>query len=226
MSVINNNLQGAGSGLGIDEAVTRAVNLSDAAQMENNFISLMVAQIQNQDPTNPVESDAFLQQYSAMSQVKSLENMASMTQSNLVLLDNLQTLTAAGLVGQTVKVAAEQLQVSDQVISGDINLEHAANQLNLVLTDAYGVRREVNLGAQAPGRVAFSFDPKELGLMPGQYQVAVSSDSGEYPNVEVAGRVTQVRVSAEGPVLEVEGIGSAPFYTITEFGRSPVAGLL
>lgn len=225
MATVSNNSQSSAV-YGIEEAVTQAVNVSDATQLENNFLTLMVAQIQNQDPTKPVDSTEFLNQFAAMSQVKSLENMASLSKSNLVLLDNLQTLTAAGLVGQEVKVATEQLELGTDKVKGEINLEHAAGKLALVVTDSNGVKKEIDLGTQAPGRVPFELDPKALGLAPGRYKVEVKSDSGEYPKVEVAGRVTQVRVSAEGPVLEVVGVGSVPFYTITEFGQTQTAGLL
>lgn len=225
MAAVSNNSQN-NPAYSIDEAVKQAVNVSDATQLENNFLTLMVAQIQNQDPTKPVDSTEFLNQFAAMSQVKSLENMASLSKSNLVLLDNLQTLTAAGLVGQEVKVATEQLELGADKVKGEINLEHAAGKLALVVTDSNGVKKEIDLGAQAPGRVPFELDPKALGLAPGSYKVEVKSDSGEYPKVEVAGRVTQVRVSAEGPVLEVVGIGSVPFYNITEFGQTQTAGLL
>ena len=225
MATVSNNSQN-NLAYSIDEAVKQSVNVSDATQLENNFLTLMVAQIQNQDPTKPVDSTEFLNQFAAMSQVKSLENMASLSKSNLVLLDNLQTLTAAGLVGQEVKVATEQLELGVDKVRGEINLEHAAGKLALVVTDSNGVKKEIDLGSQAPGRVPFELDPKALGLAPGSYKVEVKSDSGEYPKVEVAGRVTQVRVSAEGPVLEVIGVGSVPFYNITEFGQTQTAGLL
>ncbi|PIA68932.1 flagellar hook assembly protein FlgD [Pseudomonas sediminis] len=225
MATVSNNSQN-NPAYSIDEAVKQSVNVSDATQLENNFLTLMVAQIQNQDPTKPVDSTEFLNQFAAMSQVKSLENMASLSKSNLVLLDNLQTLTAAGLVGQEVKVATEQLELGVDKVRGEINLEHAAGKLALVVTDSNGVKKEIDLGSQAPGRVPFELDPKALGLAPGSYKVEVKSDSGEYPKVEVAGRVTQVRVSAEGPVLEVIGVGSVPFYNITEFGQTQTAGLL
>ena len=225
MTTVSNNSQN-NPAYSIDEAVKQSVNVSDATQLENNFLTLMVAQIQNQDPTKPVDSTEFLNQFAAMSQVKSLENMASLSKSNLVLLDNLQTLTAAGLVGQEVKVATEQLELGADKVTGEINLEHAAGKLALVVTDSNGVKKEIDLGSQAPGRVPFELDPKALGLAPGSYKVEVKSDSGEYPKVEVAGRVTQVRVSAQGPVLEVIGVGSVPFYNITEFGQTQTAGLL
>lgn len=139
MTTVSNNSQN-NPAYSIDEAVKQSVNVSDATQLENNFLTLMVAQIQNQDPTKPVDSTEFLNQFAAMSQVKSLENMASLSKSNLVLLDNLQTLTAAGLVGQEVKVATEQLELGADKVKGEINLEHAAGKLALVVTDSNGVK--------------------------------------------------------------------------------------
>jgi len=41
-------------------------------------------------------------------------------------MDNLQTLTAAGLVGQQVRVAVDSLQLGKQPLQGQFNLEHAS----------------------------------------------------------------------------------------------------
>jgi len=224
MSLVYNN-QGT-QALAGNEQVRVGVNVSDAAQMENNFINLMVAQIRNQDPTKPVDSTEFLNQFSAMSQVKSLENMSRLSQSNLVLLDNLQTLAAAGLVGQQVKVGTDSISLDGQPLSGHLNLQHAASSTLLRLTDSNGTTREVELGARGPGPFSFSLDPRELGLASGRYRIEAVTSSGEYPSIELAGEVTKVRVSNEGPVLDIAGIGSVPFYTLTEFGRGATGGLL
>lgn len=227
MSAVNNNT--VSNPYSIDQLPT--VNVSDATQMENNFISLMVAQIQNQDPTKPIDSTEFLNQFSAMSQVKSMENMTSLSKSNLVLMDNLQTLTAAGLVGQEVKVAVDSLYIDSldlgsDSIKGQLNLAHAAGAVEMKLTDVNGVSKTIQLGSQAPGLVPVEINPSALGLSPGKYNVEISSDSGEFPTLEVNGLVSNVRVSADGPVLEVAGAGAVPFYKITEFGQAPLAGLL
>lgn len=203
-----------------EESVSKAVNLSEATQLENSFISLMVAQIQYQDPTSPVDSTQFLNQFSAMSQVKSMENMTSLAQNNLVLMDNLQTLTAASLVGQQVQVAVDSLQLAGAPVDGQLNLQHAAGTTTLVLTDAGGRTTKVQLGPQEPGLARFRIDPQALGLAPGRYSVTAETDSGESPQIELSGLVNNVRVSAEGPVLDVQGAGSVPFYNIVEFGRS------
>jgi len=222
MSTVNNNT--VSNPYSIDQLPT--VNVSDATQMENNFINLMVAQIQNQDPTKPIDSTEFLNQFSAMSQVKSMENMTSLSKSNLVLMDNLQTLTAAGLVGQEVKVAADSLDVGSETIKGQLNLTHAAGAVEVKLTDVNGQSKTLQMGSQAPGLVPVAINPKNLGLNPGKYTLEVNSDSGEFPTLEVNGLVSKVRVSADGPVLEVAGAGAVPFYKITEFGQAPLAGLL
>src|SRR5690606_40650779 len=46
------------------------ISVSEAGQLSNQFITLMVAQIQNQDPTNPVDSNQFVEQYATISQVQ------------------------------------------------------------------------------------------------------------------------------------------------------------
>lgn len=202
-----------------------AVNISDAAQMENTFITLMTAQIANQDPTKPMDSNEFLSQFAAMSQVKSMENMAALTRNSMILTDNLQTLAAAGLVGQEVKVEVGTVNLGDDLLQGQLTQQHASGQTLIRLTDSNGRTREISLGGQAPGPVAFEVDPVLLGLAPGRYRIEAETDTGEYPAIQVAGVVRHVRVSEEGPVLDVAGAGDVPFYLITEFGQPAMARL-
>jgi len=222
MSTVNNDTSTTTSGTSSDTP-RQAVNLGELTDMENSFITLLVAQVQYQDPTKPVDSTEFINQYSAMAQVKSMQNMTTLQQNNLVLMDNLQTLTAAGLVGQEVKVSADSLQLDGDKVSGQITLEHASATTVLQLTDANGVRTDIILGPQEAGAVPFTVDPQALGLKPGKYSLAVKTESGETPGIEVSGLVHNVRVSADGPVLEVEGAGSVPFYKIVEFSQGQAA---
>lgn len=220
-----NNVQGQTGTIAGADAPRAAVNISDAAQMENTFITLMTAQIANQDPTKPMDSNEFLSQFAAMSQVKSMENMAALTRNNMILTDNLQTLAAAGLVGQEVKVEVGAVSLGDDLLKGQITQQHASGQTLIRLTDSNGRTQEISLGAQAPGPVDFEVDPVLLGLAPGRYSIEAETDTGEYPAVEVAGKVRHVRVGEEGPVLDVAGAGDVPFYRITEFGQPAMARL-
>ena len=194
------------------------ISVSEAGQLSNQFITLMVAQIQNQDPTNPVDGNQFVEQYATISQVQSLENMTKLQQSSLVLADNLQMLTAANLVGQNVTVHTDSLQL-DGKTEAQFELKHASTNTVLWLTDADGVETSVQLGRQNPGRVDVALDAAALGLKPGTYQVRIETASGEEPRLQMAGRVRDVAVSDSGPVLNIAGIGSVPFYQIVQFGQ-------
>lgn len=58
-----------------------AFDLRDVAQMENTFITLMSAQIQNQDPTNPADSSQYINQYANLAQVRSMANLTRVAQA-------------------------------------------------------------------------------------------------------------------------------------------------
>jgi len=194
------------------------ISVSEAGQLSNQFITLMVAQIQNQDPTNPMDSTQFVEQYATISQVQSLENMTKLQQSSLVLADNLQMLTAASLVGQNVTVHTDSLEL-DGKVDAQFDLQHTSTNTVLWLTDANGVETSVALGRQDAGRVDVALDPAALGLKPGNYKVRIETATGEEPRLQVAGKVSDVRVSDSGPVLNIAGIGSVPFYQIVQFGQ-------
>ena len=147
--------------------------------------------------------------------------MSGLMQNSMVLLDNMQVLSTAGLVGETVYVSSDEFTLGEAVQSGKIELAHASNQVTLVVKDAYGETTEVPLGAHPAGDVDFSIDPEELGLKPGEYSVSVKVQEGQdSPNILLAGTVEQVRIPSTGgaALVNITGVGSVPFYQITQFG--------
>jgi len=197
------------------------LDMNSASSLENEFISLMVAQIQNQDPLNPLDGTEYVGQLAQFSQVQSTENMADIMQSSMVRLDNMQVLSTAGLVGQTVYVYGNEFDLREGVQSGKVELAHSSNQVNLVVTDEFGQSREIPLGAHPAGEVDFSIDPEELGLKPGHYSLSVEVQEGQQaPNILLSGQVENVKISGSSGTsfVNIEGVGSVPFYQISQFG--------
>ncbi len=192
--------------------------------MKNEFISLMVAQIQNQDPLNPMDGTQYVSQLAQFSQVESMENMSSMLRNSNVRLDNMQVLSTAGLVGQTVYVAGNEFDLSDQPQSGKVKLDQDASQLTLLVEDQFGQSTKVALGPHKAGDVAFAIDPKTLGLNPGKYTVSVdTAENQPQPGIMLSGKVEQVQVPSNGTnagsaLVNIRGVGSVPFYNIAQFG--------
>lgn len=225
MTIASNNALNFDTPIGsVSNSNGVATNLQDAnsaTSLENEFISLMVAQIQNQDPLDPLDGTEYVSQLAQFSQVQSTENMASMMKNNMVLLDNMQVLSTAGLVGQTVYVSSSEFDLSDGQQKGKIELQHPSSQVNLIITDEFGQVTPLPLGAHPAGDVDFSIDPDKLGLQPGKYTVSVQVQDGQSkPNLLLAGEVQQVRIPSSGgsAQVNVQGVGSVPFYQITQFG--------
>ena len=206
------------SGSGNERA---GVQNNGAGELNNLFMTLLVAQIQNQDPLNPTDGTEYVGQLAQMTQVQSMETMSKLMQNNSVLMDNLQVLSTAGLVGQSVMVQTDTIQVEDQEINGRLTLGQSANVVTVTVKDSAGVQHKIELGKQESGSVDFTINPKELGLAPGEYTISVVTDIGEENvPVEIAGTVNNVRIPLEGgsALVNVSGLGEVPFYKVSQLG--------
>jgi flagellar basal-body rod modification protein FlgD len=199
-----------------------SANTSSASGMNDMFLKLLVAQIQNQDPLNPTDGTEYVGQLAQLSQVQSMERVASLTQNNAILMDNLQTLTTASLVGKNVMVQTDKIALDGKTaMEGRLTLEHPASSVTVRVTDAMGNEQKIELGNQASGAVDFTLDPQKLGLTAGNYTLSVVTDVDEKNiPVEMGGKVGKVRIPLQGggPVLSIAGLGDVPFSKISQFG--------
>src|SRR5579871_5110061 len=67
-----NATQSSTAAQGAADATNAAINSTDSLGNENTFLQLLVAQIQNQDPTQPIDSTTFLTQLASFSQLEQL----------------------------------------------------------------------------------------------------------------------------------------------------------
>ncbi|HFK5799479.1 TPA: flagellar hook assembly protein FlgD [Enterobacter hormaechei subsp. oharae] len=205
-----------------DSGVT--ANSNTAAGMNNLFMQLLVAQIQNQDPLNPTDGTEYVGQLAQLTQVQSMETMSSLMANNAVLMDNLQTLSTGNLVGQKVMVQTDTVETDGSTgIEGRLTLEHAANTVTVIMKDESGNETKIELGKQEKGTVDFSVDPETQGLTAGKYTLSVVTDTEETSvPIEVGGVVSNVRIPLDGSptLLNITGIGEVAYNNITQFGQS------
>jgi flagellar basal-body rod modification protein FlgD len=204
-----------------DTSSSVSSNPNSAASLKNEFISLMVAQIKNQDPLNPLDGTEYVGQLAQFSQVQSMENMSSLMRNGMVMMDNMQVLSTSGLVGRTVYVSGNSFELGEEAQTGKIELTHGSSQVNLIVKDEFGQETKIPLGAHGAGDVDFSIDPEKHDLKPGKYTVSVEVQEGQStPNVMLAGKVEQVRIPSGGgsAMVNINGVGSVPFYQISQFG--------
>lgn len=206
-------------------AASDTTSSSDSSPVDT-FLTLFVAEIQNQDLTDPTDATEYIDQLSSMAQVAMMEEMSVQANTNAVLMSNIQVMALGNLVGDDIMVQTTALQVSDQTINGRATLDDACTTADLHFTDAAGDDYTVSLIPQGsssvgPGQVDFSINPADYGIPPGDYDVSVVTNTGEEEvPIEVSGEVEDVRIPLDGgsPVLNVAGVGEVPFTMISQFG--------
>lgn len=189
---------------------------------QSDFLKLLTTQLTHQDPTNPSDSNAFLNQMAQFSTVSGIQDLVKSFQGLSSSITSDQSLQATGLIGQYVSVPGKQaLLTAGGNVTGDFNLSSSASSATLTITDpATGTTvRQIDLGSHAAGDVKFSWDGLDNnGVLanPGIYNVQVTALIGGN-NTAVAtnidSKVSSVSMGSNGSGLQVDlqGLGPVPF---------------
>jgi flagellar basal-body rod modification protein FlgD len=190
--------------------------------MTQLFTRLLIAQIKNQNPLEPTDPSQFVSQLTQLSQVESMQQMVAQTNASASMLQSMQVMALGAQVGSNVTAVTDRVVLGDDVVSGSFSLESSSTSVAVVLEDAHGEQRRVQLGTRKPGEVNFQIDPEALGLAPGTYSIRVETPTKETPAIEVQGTLQSVRISAaQGAVLQVSNLGSIGASAITAFNGRP-----
>jgi len=170
-------LNGAG---GSSSAAKGAANtLSD---VQSTFLKLLTTQLQNQDPTNPMDNAQMTTQLAEMSTAQGISNLNSTLNSLLSSYQSTQTLQAASLIGHQVLAEGNTLALSNSQAVGAVDLASLADTVKVQIMDANGQAvRTLDLGAQNAGLIGFSWDGKnDQGqvMADGSYTASVAAFSG------------------------------------------------
>jgi flagellar basal-body rod modification protein FlgD len=190
---------------------TGANGLSSAQTLtEANFFQLLTAQLEHQDPLNPMTGDEFaaeLAQFSTASGVQSLQTTSTNQQ-------------AVGLVGHSVAVSGNTLPLAQSggSASGAFDLSAAATDVTVTIADSTGKTvASLDLGAMPAGTSAFTWNGRAAdgsAAAAGTYGFSLSA-TGTGGAAVAATPYTVVPVTAvvlggqNGPLLELGG-GATP----------------
>ena len=127
----------------------------------NEFLELMIAQLNNQDPLSPQENGEFIAELAQFSTVEGIEELnGSMADISAQFKSN-QALQASSLVGKSVSIPDSHSSILRQgdLISGSIDLPQASGNVKLALKDDNGsLLKTFDLGPHSAGEVRFRWD--------------------------------------------------------------------
>lgn len=123
------------------------------------FLKMLVAQMENQDPLNPLDNAQVTSQMAQINTVSGLEQVNTSVKSLNTQLLQLQALQGASLVGRDVSVEGNRLAVADGIGRGGFDLPDKADQVLVeVLTPGGTVLDAMRLGSQGAGRHGFEWN--------------------------------------------------------------------
>ena len=195
-----------------------------------DFLTLMLAQLKNQDPTSPVDSNEFLSQLASLSEVQGINqlNNSFSTLSNSMV--SSQALQASSLLGHKVLAASSTgtLAAAGAALSGAVSVPQTSSQVTLNISNSAGVLvKSINLGAQSAGLADFTWNglasngsAAPAGTYTLSAQVAGVA-SGTAVTTLVSGTVDSVTMGAgtTGLTLNVDGLGSVPFSSVQQISN-------
>lgn len=192
---------------------------------KNEFMELMLAQMNNQNPLKPQENGEFIAQLAQFSSLEEMQKLTSTVDSALGQFRSSQALQASAMVGQSVVVPSDSAPLGPSgSVSGMVDLSASTSNLRVSVFNASGeLVRQVNMGPQSGGQVPFEWDGKnESGnlMPPGRYSLKAEASypgGSEQMATLISSNVDSVSLGKEGSVtLNLAGMGSVPLSEVRQ----------
>jgi flagellar basal-body rod modification protein FlgD len=196
----NHTASAAGSALGQTKTLSQA-----------DFLSLLIQQMRNQDPTQPMDSSQMVSQLAQINQVSATQNLQTSFDALSQSMQGNQLLQASSMVGHNVTVPSAVGRLQGGTLDGAVNVPDGGGRTFVQISDSAGnVVRTIDLGSQVAGLTDFHWDgvgDNGQPLPPGSYGLSAQVGTTAVATY-VSGKVAGVGMTgADGAYLDVDGFG-------------------
>lgn len=197
---------------------------SSAAAAQNQFLTLLVTQMQNQDPLNPMDNSQMTSQLAQLSTVSGIDTLNTTLQSLVGSYQTSQTLQATSMIGQNVFTPGNTMTLASGSAPFGINVTTAAGDVKVSIQNSAGDTVDtLDLGAQKVGTVPLAWN--------GTTSTGATAPAGNYTFTVTAttdgkttsgatglayGQVTSVTSGASGVMLNVNGAGEVSLANVVQ----------
>ena len=153
-----NTTSNINSATGLSTATSGAGQTS-AQEQSDRFLKLLVAQLNNQDPMNPMDNAQMTSQMAQINTVSGIQQLNETMKSMSSQFTAMQVLQGASMVGREVLTEGNTLSVKNGVGKGSLDLGGKADNITVqVMSPSGQALGALNLGAMAAGRHNFEWD--------------------------------------------------------------------
>ena len=193
---------------------------------QEDFLKLLMTQLQNQDPMEPMDNGEFMGQMAQFSTVQGVTEMGESIDGLVSIYQGQQMSANASMIGKKALVDGNWAQLEGGKLAGAIDLTTAANDLRVDVKSETGeLMASIGLGSKMAGVQEFSWDGiKQDGTIApeGNYYLsasAVRDGQSTVPAMQVYGTVNSVQMKGGEVTLNVSGQGNVSFNSVKRISQ-------
>lgn len=190
---------------------------TDTTASQDRFLKLLVAQLNNQDPMNPMDNAQMTSQMAQINTVTGIQQVNDTLKSMATQFSSMQVLQGSTMVGHDVMVESSTLTRNAGVASGALDLAGKADAVKVeILSPGGQVLDTFNLGALDAGRHSFDWDSSTYqGTGEPSFRVTATQGGTAIESTLLA-RDKVASVGSENGVMTVQLLGrsAVPYSSI------------
>ncbi|MBT9503409.1 MAG: flagellar hook assembly protein FlgD [Burkholderiaceae bacterium] len=190
------------------------------ADTQDRFLKLLVTQMQNQDPMNPMDNAQVTSQMAQIQTVSGIETLNGSVQSLTSQFANMQALQSVAMVGHNVLIPGDRLAINEGKGVGAYELDATARAVKLEVLNAAGVVLDTQqLGDQTAGRHSFSVDAGKYADQSGlKFRITATTSTGTVGSTTLAqDKVMAISTSDNKLQLELQNAGLVYYSSVKSF---------
>ena len=196
---------------------------STTQEAQDRFMTLLVTQMRNQDPLNPLDNAQVTSQLAQLSTVTGIEKLNTSIESLMSNYKTSQSMQAVDMIGRSVLAPGSAITLKDGQALLGVDLAGAADKVTVEIADKSGaVVRTIKFTDQKEGVLPLAWDGKTdkgEAVADGQYSFKVTATM-EKEKVEATslsfGTVNSVTTGAQGVKLSIPNVGDVNVADVRE----------
>lgn len=194
-----------------------STSATDATASQDRFLKLLVAQLNNQDPMNPMDNAQMTSQMAQINTVTGIQQVNETLKSMAAQFTSMQVLQGSSMVGHDVLLAGSTLAIDNGVAKGAVDLTSSADTVTVqILSPGGEVLDTLNLGAKAAGHHTFEWDASNYQGQSVKFAIAAGSGGQSVSATPLARSVIESVSNENGLMkLNLKGGSSAPYSDIS-----------
>jgi flagellar basal-body rod modification protein FlgD len=175
---------------------------------KDDFLKMLIAQLKNQDPLNPLDGTAFVAQLAQFSSLEQLQNMNTQMSSLSSSFTSINNVQVANLIGNEVSAKGNTTIVDGSTNTLYYNLPSDVKQGSVKIYNSQGVLvKTQTFGSQNAGTNSLTWSCANLPAGTYTFEVSATDTSGKEitPTTLVTGKVTGATIKSGVPYLTING---------------------